>query len=296
MDPRLLAVVLLTAAALVTPLFTEGFKELFRQVFKRGRRGSWWLLPLAALLQLALVVSPFILLVGIMSRYGLRQPDEPAASIEQPSPEVAQPGGDSQPAEGGGEPISGVGDGWMVKVEPTAVNWTAWAIIVVLLTLAAVVVVYAAVDAWLEHRSSGSEGARLDTYEGMLLEATREALHEVEEGGDPRGAIVSYFLKLCKLLQEQGVDVSEDMTAREIAAVALQRFRRLNPIPLKRLVEIFEEARYSDHCVDEGMRGEALACFAAIRDSLAGGGVGGWAGSSPLGFSSCNRRSRPRAG
>ena len=60
------------------------------------------------------------------------------------------------------------------------------------------------------------------------------------------------------------------MTAREIALAALNSFPRLNPVPLARLVSLFEEARYSDHRVDEAMRREALACFTAIRDSLAG--------------------------
>lgn len=276
LDARLLAVAVLVAAAFVTPLFSEGFKELFRQVIKRRRRGPWWLLPLAVLLQLALIISPFILLVGLMSRYAPRLPEIPKALVQPPDSAGAQQPDQSGEPNGGAieEPSSGSA-GEEVLGASSSSSWPMGAVVGVLLTLAAVVVVYAALDVWFESRGSRPEDGLADAGELELLQATREAIQEVEEGGDPRGAIVSYFLKLCRLLQEQGVAVSEEMTAREVAFAALKHFERLDPDHIERLVRLFEEARYSDHHVDERARRVALACFTAIRDSLTGEGIGG---------------------
>ncbi|MEM3944590.1 MAG: DUF4129 domain-containing protein [Thermofilaceae archaeon] len=274
LDSRLLPLALLVAAALVVPLFAEGFKELFKQALKRRRRGPWWLLPLAVLLQLTLIVSPLILLIGLAGRIAPRQPEAPESPLQQPDSTGAQ-----QPDQGGEPGESGEAGGSYPSEEASEAlpssSWPLGAVVGVLLTLLAVVVAYAAVSAWIESRSPQPTEEQMDAGELELLEATQEAIREVEEGGDPRGAVVSYFLKLCRLLRERGVPVSEEMTAREVARAALRHFERLEPAPLERLVRLFEEARYSDHYIDEGMRRVALTCFTAIRDSLAGGTVEG---------------------
>jgi len=278
-DFRLIVVALIVATATLMPFFQEGFKELFREALYR-RRGSWKRMVLAALFQTALLIAPLILLVGLSSHLPstipngtatgpVGKPIQPASSEADSTPETGSEQSHAQPSQ------------QATSLEPTGAQWVSselfLPVTLVLLSVAAVTGAFAAYEAWkdarLARRPEGGEGLAggEEVAEPELLEAARAAVKELEEGGDPRGAIVSYFLKLCRLLREKGVDAREEMTAREIAHLALERFKGLDPRPLTRLVELFEEARYSDHSVGEPMREEALACFRAIADGLSRG-------------------------
>lgn len=278
-DFRLIVVALIVATAALMPFFQEGFKELFREALYR-RRDSWKRMVLAALFQTALLIAPLILLVGLSSHLPstipngtatgpVGKPIQPASSEADSTPEMGSEQSHAQPSQ------------QATSLEPTGAQWVSselfLPVTLVLLSVAAVTGAFAAYEAWkdarLARRPEGGEGLAggEEVAEPELLEAARAAVKELEEGGDPRGAIVSYFLKLCRLLREKGVDAREEMTAREIAHLALERFKGLDPRPLTRLVELFEEARYSDHSVGEPMREEALACFRAIADGLSRG-------------------------
>lgn len=278
-DFRLIVVALIVATAALMPFFQEGFKELFREALYR-RRDSWKRMVLAALFQTALLIVPLILLVGLSSHLPstipnstatgpVGKPIQPASSEADSTPETGSEQSHAQPSQ------------QATSLEPTGAQWVSselfLPVTLVLLSVAAVTGAFAAYEAWkdarLARRPEGGEGLAggEEVAEPELLEAARAAVKELEEGGDPRGAIVSYFLKLCRLLREKGVDAREEMTAREIAHLALERFKGLDPRPLTRLVELFEEARYSDHSVGEPMKEEALACFRAIADGLSRG-------------------------
>ena len=276
-DFRLIVVALIVLITALMPFFQEGFKELVREALYR-RRGSWKRMVLAALFQTALLIAPLIFLMGLSSRLPpaipngtatgpVGQTGQPASSEVGSTPETGSEQSPAQPSQ------------QATSLEPTGAQWVSSGLFLpvtlVLLSVAAVTGAFAAYEAWkdarLARRSEWGEspaGAE-EVSEPELLEAARAAVKELEEGGDPRGAIVSYFLKLCRLLREKGVDAREEMTAREIAHLALERFKGLDPRPLTRLVALFEEARYSDHSVDESMREEALACFRAIADGFA---------------------------
>jgi len=271
LDGRLVWIALVVAAAALTPLFQEGFKELLRQAL--ARRRSWKLILLSALFQAALLVAPILLLVLVVSS----RPPPPAVNGTGapllPAPQTAPSGAGGAEGEGS-EPARTEPSRQAAAAEPAGGQWDLERLTLLaaaaLLSVTAATAAYAAYEAWREARAA-PEAAGERGVEPELLEAARAAVRELEEGGDPRGAIVSYFLKLCRLLRERGVAVGEEMTAREVAQLALERFRGLDPVPLARLVRLFEEARYSDHRVDEAMREEALACFRAIADGLSRG-------------------------
>jgi hypothetical protein len=275
-DFRLIVVALIVVIAALMPFFQEGFKELFREALYR-RKGSWKRMALAALFQTVLLIAPLILLMGLSSRLPPTIPNGTAAGpVGQPGQPASSEAGSTP--ERGSEQSPAAPNQQATSLEPTGAQWASSGLFLpvtlVLLSVAAVTGAFAAYEAWkdarLARRPEGGEGLAVaeEVAEPELLEAARAAVKELEEGGDPRGAIVSYFLKLCRLLRENGVDAREEMTAREIAHLALERFKGLDPRPLTRLVELFEEARYSDHRVDEAMRAEALACFRAIADGF----------------------------
>jgi len=275
LDAQLIWIALIVITAALMPLFQEGFKELLRQAL--AHRRSWKLTLLAALFQTTLLLAPLFLLVVLLSsrplpfvvnstRAPLVPPFQPAA-------------GGASGAEGEGtEPAQREPSQQAAVPGPAGEQWSSERLFLsaaaILLSVTAATTAYAAYEAWKEARVARvglGETAAEGVVESELLEAAMAAVRELEEGGDPRGAIVSYFLKLCRLLRERGVEVGEEMTAREVARLALEKFRGLDPTPLARLVRLFEEARYSDHRVDEAMREEALACFRAIADGLSRG-------------------------
>lgn len=102
-----------------------------------------------------------------------------------------------------------------------------------------------------------------------VVEAARASLSMLSDGGDPRLAVILYFAQLCDLLESRGVDVGEEFTAREVADHALAMWPAIPREPLYRLVELFEEARYSTHAITDSYRGEAVACLTRISESLA---------------------------
>lgn len=271
-DARLVVIALVVVVAALMPFLQEGFKELFRQALER-RRSSWRRVLLAAIFQVALLLAPLLLLMALTSRLPPTIPNNStAAPVGQPAQQPFSEAGGA--GEGGSEPSQAAPGQREASLEPAGGQWVPSGLFLpvaaVLLSVAAATAVYAAYEAWVEARSARRlEPGEAGEVEPELLEAARAAVRELEEGGDPRGAIVSYFLKLCRLLREREVDAGEEMTAREVARLALEKFKGLDPRPLMRLVQLFEEARYSDHAVDEAMREEALACFRAIADELA---------------------------
>ena len=105
-------------------------------------------------------------------------------------------------------------------------------------------------------------------YREEVLEATRETLQAISEGGDPRSAIIYYFAQLCSLLKRKGVNINDGFTAREVARHTLETWPFIPAKPLNRLVKLFEEARYSQHVIPEEYRREALECLDGISTSL----------------------------
>lgn len=278
LDAKLLVVALLAIVAIATPLLQGGFRELFRQALTHGRRNLWKRALLAALFQVALLAVPMLLLIGLSSRLEpMRLPNNTATNVALTFDEKELAGPSGEEGGSGGEAEVSIVENPTTPSESIQHSSALplLAAVGAVAAITAVTALYAAYEAWSEVRAARENGGAPGAGELELLEATERAIREVEGGRDPRGAIVSYFLKLCRLLGEQGAEVGEELTAREVALLALQRFPRLDPAPLARLVGLFEEARYSDHRIEEWMRAEALVCFTAIRNSLVGGSVEG---------------------
>jgi len=270
LEAQLILIAAIVATAALMPLLQEGFKELLRQVL--ARRRSWKLTMLVALFQTALLVAPILLLTALLSSYrapGFVANNTAMAPGFRPAGEAGGVRGEAtEPARREPSQQAAVPGPAGERQSAGELFLSAAALV---LSVTAATAAYAAYEAWKEARLARvkpGETAAGGLAEPELLEAARAAMKELEEGGDPRGAIVSYFLKLCRLLRERGVEVGEEMTAREVAQLALEKFKGLDPAPLAKLVRLFEEARYSDHRIDEAMREEALACFRAIADGL----------------------------
>lgn len=264
---RLLIVALLAAAAAAVPLLYEGFKVVFREAMLKGRK-VWRQALIAALLQTLMLMIPLILLIALPRQAIIEQ----RPSNSSPVPRLTGGQGEPFTAEtGGGWPQPGEGSAAEEAALPAAERALNFAVAALLASLGATLA-YSAYAVLREAKPPRSAEKPTEAGDGSqaLLAATEKAIAEVGEAADPRWAVVSYFLRLCRVLEERGVKVSDDMTAREVARFTLESFPGLRRGPLERLVEMFEEARYSSHEVSEGMREEALKCFIELREGLAG--------------------------
>lgn len=94
-----------------------------------------------------------------------------------------------------------------------------------------------------------------------------EAVDSLESGDDPRSVVYRSYLKMCDLLEKKGLTDISYMTPGEFAAVAVKEFH----LPRDQVVELtrlFEEARYSNHVVGEGMKERSIRCLGAVSESL----------------------------
>lgn len=267
---RLLIVVMIAAAAAVLPFLQEGFKVVFREAMSRGRK-IWRQALIVALLQTLILMIPFILLIAIPWQSIIKQlPSNSSltpqliSTREEQSTLIT-----NEPQRSGDKPRleeSGIQEEGAFSIAEHALTFA----IATLLASLVATVAYSAYVVLREMKLSLSMEELTKTAEDSqaLLAATEEAIIDVGNGADPRWAVVSYFLRLCRVLEEKGVKVHDDMTAREIARLTLESFPGLRKYPLEKLVEMFEEARYSSHEVSERMREEALKCFIELREGL----------------------------
>lgn len=102
------------------------------------------------------------------------------------------------------------------------------------------------------------------------------AVDSLEAGGDSRTVIYRSYLNMCELLERRGLVEISYLTPGEFASIAVREFH-LPREQVEELTQLFEEARYSDHLVGEGMKERSIRCLWAIRRSLEnerGGSVG----------------------
>lgn len=100
-----------------------------------------------------------------------------------------------------------------------------------------------------------------------VLAAVDQGLIELADEGDPRGAVISCWVRLEKAAEAAGVprkpgDTSTDLVLRLLAD------RAVTGAVLNDFAALYREARYSPHRVDASMRDDARAALRLLRDEL----------------------------
>ena len=105
------------------------------------------------------------------------------------------------------------------------------------------------------------------------LNVVGEAISEItaHEGDlDFRAAIIKCYERLCELLAQRNCQIQKHETVQEFR-ISASKLLNIPDKPLSVLTNLFEEARYSTHEIDEAKRNEALKCLEEIRNHLIGG-------------------------
>jgi len=100
-----------------------------------------------------------------------------------------------------------------------------------------------------------------------IREYFEEAIYQVKIGKDVRGAILSAYLEMEKLMKAHGVEDKKYYTPREFKEFAIQQLN-IREEPVERLTSLFELARYSRHEMNEEHRKEALNALEEIRNDI----------------------------
>ena len=171
-------------------------------------------------------------------------------------------GGRSESGTGEADETSGGGLGW-----PTAAAAPVGLILVGALFLGIVVMAYVLKSSPFL-RASGAPGVVVQERTAAAA-AIREAIGELEIGGDVRTAILACFHRFSVLLGRRGVTDQATMTPWEIEVAAVSGLK-VNPEAAATLTSLFEEARYSEHTLGEPERERSIRSLEAIRASLEG--------------------------
>jgi hypothetical protein len=242
-------VLVLALAGLVYVLYAEwlGRQPRARRARRRPRlpRPSWnpeLLLAPLLLAAAAALLAGLVLLLGGGTRHPAPVPAGGAA-VGLASPRAARAAG-------------GAGGG--VSVDP-----------LVLILTAAVVVGVGAALAWRarRRRTPAADAGGADA----LVAAVDDSLEDLGSEPDPRRAVIKAYGRMERALAASGAARAGAETPVEYLRRALAAVRA-SQASIRRLTDLFEQARYSTHTIDGAMKQEAIAALTALRAELHGGG------------------------
>jgi len=144
---------------------------------------------------------------------------------------------------------------------PAGGEWLT-SLIVVAALAAAVVVLVRSSDFGRRRRSS------LVRLAGELQLAVEEGLEELEAEADARRAVIAAYARMQRALARGGLPRAAHETALEYLARALTLLSTSEP-SVRRLTDLFQVARFSEHAIDAQMKAEAVAALKQIRADLA---------------------------
>jgi len=101
----------------------------------------------------------------------------------------------------------------------------------------------------------------------QLAAALDDTLDDLWAEPDPRRAVIGAYARLERALAASGLPRLGAETAQEYLARILERLE-VAPDPARRLTELFVEAKFSQHAIDQTAKDRAIAALAHVRDEL----------------------------
>lgn len=167
----------------------------------------------------------------------------------------------AEPAFPGGKPVPQTPstDETGVIYEPRF----AWIPVVVVIGLAA-----AAVAAYVIAQRRASRSARAEeTLAEELAVVLDDTLDDLRAESDPRRAVIAAYARLERVLAAHGTARRAAETPQEYLRRVLDRLT-LDTSAVRRLTDLFSQAKFSQHAVDIGMKEEAIDALEHVRDEL----------------------------
>jgi len=138
----------------------------------------------------------------------------------------------------------------------------AWAPVLVILGVAAVGVAAALLAA--RRRASALDA---EVVAETLADVLDDTLEDLRRETDPRRAVIAAYARLERALSAHGFPRRRAETQQEYVARILDDLD-VDRRSVRRLTDLFTQAKFSQHDVDVGMKEEAIAALEQVRDEL----------------------------
>ena len=214
--------------AVVAAVYALGPDHRRRQL--AARRSAWTLLLFPVLLTLA-----FWLLRHAPRRWLRLLPAQPATAPSQPQP---GPAGSLSHPQAEWLPVLLLGG--LLMAAAAGIAW----------------------GAWRRRRQLLPPSAR------KLAALLGEVLDDVGAEPDPRRAVIAAWAGMERRFAAAGLPREPAETPLEYVARILDHAVPVAAMPVRTLADLFEQAKFSHHLIDQGMRAQALAALRAIREDL----------------------------
>lgn len=100
-----------------------------------------------------------------------------------------------------------------------------------------------------------------------IAETIGDAIDDLESEPDARRAVIAAYARMERVLARHGLRRRSSETPTEyLRRILLGLTTRVDAV--RRLTSLFEQAKFSDHAIDGGMKQEAIDSLRAIRDDL----------------------------
>jgi MYXO-CTERM domain-containing protein len=137
-----------------------------------------------------------------------------------------------------------------------------WPVLVVVVALAVAALALAA----LRRRRAEPDAAE-GAIDEELAATIGDAIDDLEAEPDARRAVVAAYARMERVLARHGLRRRPSQTPLEYLRAVLSALSGRGAAA-RRLTELFEEAQFSTHRVDEAMKRDAIASLRSIRDGL----------------------------
>ena len=121
---------------------------------------------------------------------------------------------------------------------------------------------------WSERRRRRARGElRGGLFADAVAEAVDESLDDLRAEPDPRRAVIAAYARLERVLASHGLP-------RNPAEAPFEYLRRMlahlsvSPAAARRLTDLFERAKFSQHAVEPEMKDQAIRALETVRDDL----------------------------
>ncbi|GEM_PF-3040202 len=100
-----------------------------------------------------------------------------------------------------------------------------------------------------------------------LMEKIENAMRDLKEGKKVHEVILQAYEQMCRILAKSGVKGEDSLTPREFRNAVIKE-TGIRGEPIERLTELFEEARYSTHPIDDSKRRDAIRALRELKQEM----------------------------
>jgi sulfite exporter TauE/SafE len=119
----------------------------------------------------------------------------------------------------------------------------------------------------MKMRSAKMDYSDIEKDKKEVARTIQRTIDELGSGSDTRTTVIRCYTDMCRVIAKHGVKEEEHLTPREFQKLALDTL----PVPeeqMEALVNVFEEARYSQHILDNEASKRAVDALEAVKSKL----------------------------